>query len=243
MPVNAKTKGNGKGGKANTSAGRGTGQSQVQPTPPAAVPLVPSATAKHLLQIHEDLTAVRNCPLFQDLETFDALTIEQGGCQTPFNLDECKTVLGRPSVAARRWLHNARGAATGGTGNAALVYKCGFNLMHHDIMWLATPHVPISSWKIREIQRFHLDPQNPPHYFHVDLCLALDLVNPDWKLAVRLSPPEPWYALVNTVATAVRMSLSDSILRGWKNVLLTISACIEDIPPGDARFWRAQNLR
>ena len=72
---------------------------------------------------------------------------------------------------------------------------------------------------------------------------CLELANPDWKLAVRLSPPEPWYALVNTVATAVRMSLSDNILRGWKNVLLTISACIEDIPPGDARFWRAQSLR
>ena len=39
------------------------------------------------------------------------------------------------------------------------------------------------------------------------------------------------------------MQLSDTVLRDWKTVLLAISACIEAVPPGDARFWRAQNLR
>ena len=56
-------------------------------------------------------------------------------------------------------------------------------------------------------------------------------------------PPEPIYALIYSVEDATNTQQSDRILSMWKHVLLTSSAAIEAVPPGEARYWRAQNLR
>ena len=60
---------------------------------------------------------------------------------------------------------------------------------------------------------------------------------------MRLAPPEPKYALANTMAAALKVNLIDKVLRGWQAVLLNINARIENSHPGAARAWRAHNLR
>ena len=88
-------------------------------------------------------------------EALAALTLQQGGRQTPFDMTECQTVL-----AFRR-------GATDGDTVRPVVYRCGYNLMHHVILWLATPRVPISSSKIKEIQRFPSGSRAPAYLLQV----------------------------------------------------------------------------
>ena len=59
----------------------------------------------------------------------------------------------------------------------------------------------------------------------------------------RVSPPEPCGAVLCSIQKAMELGASDDILRRWRDILLTTSFPLEVILPGDARFWRAQNLR
>ena len=57
--------------------------------------------------------------------------------------------------------------------------KCALNVLWKDILWLAVPHVPISSAKMTEFQNFHLDPGSPPAHFPVETVFAVDMPGMD----------------------------------------------------------------
>ena len=59
----------------------------------------------------------------------------------------------------------------------------------------------------------------------------------------RVSPEEPVHALLFSIQEAIQAGCSDAILQRWRALLLTSSMVFEVIAPGDARYWRAQNLR
>jgi len=190
-----------------------------EPTPPVPVP---ESTAKHMVRMHTSLRTIRDHPLFADIDSLEPLSISAGGYQAPFDSTECRTVL----------------------TDTTAQYKCGFNIMRHDILWLAAPRVPISSNKINEYRSFNLDPANPPTQL-TQTVLAVDpTVDPISVSGLqRLSPPEPTYAWAYALAEAIDKGFGEGILLRWKKLLLTASVAIESVPPGESRYWRAQNLR
>ena len=215
-----------KGGKPAKAKAKAAPVPAASPPPdsgdtPPPVP-VPESTAKHVVRMHTALNTIRDHPIFADIDTLEPLSIANGGHQAPFESDACKTVL----------------------SDANAQYKCGFNIMCHDILWLATPRVPISSNKINRYMSFNLDPADPPG----ELTLTVLAVDPSVDSInatglQRLSPPEPTYAWAYALAEAIDKGLADDILLRWKKLLLTASVAIEAVPAGEARYWRAQNLR
>ena len=76
------------------------------------------------------------------------------------------------------------------------------------------------------------------HNFGVDV--NADIVRTHMQ---RLSPPEPIYALFYAMEAAINNGVDDAILLKWKKLILSAGVANESVFPGEARSWRAQNLR
>ena len=59
----------------------------------------------------------------------------------------------------------------------------------------------------------------------------------------RVSPEEPAHALLFSIQEAIQAGHGDDILKRWRALLLSSDMVFEVIAPGDARYWRALNLR
>lgn len=51
------------------------------------------------------------------------------------------------------------------------------------------------------------------------------------------------HALLFSIQEAIQAGCGDDVLKRWRALLLTCTLVFEVIAPGDARYWRAQNLR
>jgi hypothetical protein len=115
--------------------------------------------AEHLVKVHEALTTIRGCELFQDLCEATPLTIKEGGSQCPFAQRDLTQVLGADGKAE---------------------YKCGGNFLWIDHTWLCNHRVPFNQGQIRSIQRFDYPFGDPPsaHPYEMHIAVA-------WILLVR----------------------------------------------------------
>ena len=130
-------------------------------------------------------------------------------------------------------------------------YRCGGNFWWHDVTWLASHRVPVSNTQIAEIQKFYFPPMSPPSTWPTGLAVTVCVDSSDGDAEgnyttgglQRVSPEEVCHALLFSVATAIKEKAPDDIMMKWKNVFLTVNMVFESIPPGEERYWRAQNLR
>eukprot|EP00959_Pyramimonas_sp_CCMP1952_P445787 9333422-Pyramimonas_sp.AAC.1 len=60
---------------------------------------------------------------------------------------------------------------------------------------------------------------------------------------MRLSSPEPVFAVLFSIAKAIQEGVDEKIRMRWRKVLLTAPFQFEVVPEGEERFWRSQNLR
>ncbi|CAE7245726.1 unnamed protein product [Symbiodinium sp. CCMP2592] len=182
--------------------------------------------AEHLIRVHEALKAIRDCSVFDGIDAAEPLTIAQGGHQEPFAIGQAVKVFQRDATAH---------------------YSCGGNFFWCDQVWMANHRVPINKGQVQEIQRFYLPPMDPPKEFTYEIVAAVSAACDEEfhkkGSFQRLSPAEPCHALLFSIHEAISAKAPEPILRRWKELLLTTPFRFELVPQGEARFWRAQNLR
>lgn len=182
--------------------------------------------AAFFVQVHDAVKCISEHVVFQDIALAKPLTIAQGGHQMPFDQKMALKALEKGEDSS---------------------YKCGGNLFHHDLLWLAQHRIPFNKGQITQIQNFSLPPMEPPASFPYVVTVAVDAVTeealtPDghWR---RLSPAEPVFALLFSVAESIRENAEEAVLKKWLRVLLTIDFEILCIPDTETRYWKAVNLR
>ena len=152
------------------------------------------------------------------------MPIKEGGRQTEFKQEHCSQVLAG--------------------GNK---YICGINLFWQNWTWFANPRTPVNPGQVKEIQRFSLDPMKPPSELSFTTVIALDNYHTDvcdLKGALsRLSPPEPAIAFLYSVRDAIQNNADNATLLKWRTLALTATAQFEVVLPGEALYWRSQNIR
>lgn len=183
----------------------------------------PGFVSEHLIKVHEALKVIREHPVFKDLESAKPLSLAQGGTQAPFDLQAAKRAV----------------------GSEAGCYKCGCNFMWQGIVWMATHRVPINAGQIRAIKK-ELPYNSPPKTFPFTVTVGVEPETLEQRPEggwARLSPAEPVHALLFAMQEAIEQGCTEPVLKEWRRVCLTTSFSFENVPVGEARFWRAQNLR
>lgn len=192
----------------------------------SAAPATGPLLTKHLEKVHAAMKIIADERIFKDIAVSAPLHMGEGGQQHVFAQKDCTRVLSQ------------------GSGQ---IYKCGASVMWQDLIWLANHRVPPQMSVIKEIQRFHFKPDTPPDNFPFIITIGIDAADTDvlgMKGALqRLSPPEPIHALLFSTETAITNRVGHLILSKWRKLLLAATFHIEVVAPGEARFWRAQNLR
>ncbi|CAK0824600.1 unnamed protein product [Prorocentrum cordatum] len=107
--------------------------------------------------------------------------------------------------------------------------------------------VPINKGQIKELQRFALEPLQPPRHIPFETVIALDsaaqCVMGARGALQRLSPPEPAFAVILSIRDAIIQEAGDDALGKWRHTPMTASFRFELVTSRDDRYWRAQNLR
>lgn len=176
-----------------------------------------------LLRIHEALKTIRDHDVFKDIDAAKPLTVSQGASQSPYDKAQAQAALGNNSC-----------------------YSCGGNFFWADQIWLPNHRVPINSGQILALQTRFLPPMEPPATFPFTVTVALDSANDevlDGKAFQRLSPCEPCHAMLFSIQEAINGSADAAVLQSWRKLLLTTQFRLELVPMGEARYWRAANLR
>ena len=177
---------------------------------------------EQLMKIHEAIKCIRDHPLFKDIDTAKPLTVSQGGQQVPFELESLKKAI----------------------GSNAGCYRCGCNIWWSDLIWMANHRVPVNVGQVKAIQKTEFS--SPPSTFPFTVTVAVDkealASKPEggWQ---RLSPAEPVHALLLSIQHDIQSNVGEQRLKEWRRVCLTVSFTFEAVTAGEARFWRAQNLR
>ena len=177
--------------------------------------------------VHDAINKIMENAMFKDISEQEPYGLSNGGAQAAFKQTDMNAVLNRD-----------------GPG---LFYKCGFNFMWQSFTWMTNHRVPINKGQIKELQRFALEPHNPPRHFPWETVIALDSATQDVMGAKgalqRMSPPEPAFAAIFSIRDAIVQDAGDDVLAKWRDALLTAAFRFEVVTAGDDRYWRSQNLR
>ena len=178
-------------------------------------------------EIHDAINMMLEHPMFKDVVDQEPYNMSNGGAQAPFKQADMNAVLNK--------------------AGAGLFYKCGLHFMWQSFTWMTNHRVPINRGQIKELQRFALEPLNPPRHLPFETVIALDSATQCVMSAKgalqRLSPPEPAFAVIFSIRDSLIQEAGDDVLGKWRDALLTASFRFEVMTAGDERYWRAQNLR
>ena len=182
-------------------------------------------------QIHDAIRIIDDNPIFKDIHQMSPLTIAEGGFQEPCNYDSFSSVLQKPK-----------------TYNSNVVsYDCGGNFFWQSFVWMANHRVPVNMGMVKDMQRMRLSPSSPPSKLPFTTVIAVDNATADIMTnkggMARISNPEPVFATILSLESAIRNKESDEVLMAWRKTLLSAPFSLEVASPGEDRFWRAQNIR
>ncbi|CAK0830711.1 unnamed protein product [Prorocentrum cordatum] len=159
------------------------------------------------------------------------LTIAEGGSQEPYNYGSFNSVLKKSNT----------------DNNGAVSYDCGGNFFWQSFVWMANHRVPVNMGMVRDMQRMHLCPSSPPSKLPLTTVIAVDNATADIMEnkggMARISNPEPVFATILSLESAIRNKESDEVLMAWRKTLLSAPFSFEVVSPGEDRYWRAQNIR
>ena len=181
--------------------------------------------AAHLVKVHEALTKIRGCEIFQNLSDALPLAVKDGGNQAPFCHKDFVQALASDDA----------------------VYRCAGNFLWIDHTWLCNHRVPFNQGQIKAIQKFSYPPLDPPANNPFDMHVAVDEQN--FKVLEhvgslqRVSPEEIGHAMLFSILDAIEANAPDDVLRRWRKLALTMPFAFSICAPGEYRFWKAQNLR
>ena len=179
------------------------------------------ANLTYITKVHEALTKIKDHPCFAMIEQSDALSVGEGGSQSPFDLKDFKTAISGPSLS----------------------YTAGINLFWCDFLWTATPGVPV---RLSAIMNMSETLYKQPCALQ-DLVIAVESneVNPLTQKGslLRVSPEEMTSAFLFAIARDIQNSESNEVLLGWKRSILDTTGTFKLVPTSKDRYWLSLQLR
>jgi hypothetical protein len=182
----------------------------------------------HMVKVLSACTAIFDNEHFTNIKGEAPLRISQGGKEEPYSFGQCKIV-------------HTKDTTPGTALNA------GGNFFWQDFTLLSTHRVPMNQGQVKYIQTKFPSlkpPSRSPYRTSVAISgvTADECVGDDPKLQV-LSPIEISHAVLFSLQDAISSGASDEVLRSWKTLLLSWPMSWEVVALGEARTWRAGNLR
>ena len=209
---------------------------KVQPEPAAAallrsveVELLPgekdSANLAYIEKLANAWACIQEHDLFHNIQGAKPAGITanatESGTQSPFDLKSYRAAL----------------------KTAGQSYTAGINFFWIDLLWSATPGVPLRVSAIELMAKTTFGSPTPLGTVHV--AVPDHDYNPlERKGALlRVSPEEVTGAIVLAIARDVRNSESDEVLQAWKQVALSTTCVFRLMPSASDRYWYALNQR
>ena len=124
-------------------------------------------------------------------------------------------------------------------------YVAAGNMWWLDHMWCATPGVPMSIDRVKELGKFQF--QRGPTFLilnvhvYVDSC-EFDVLARKGSLW-RISPEENTDAVIFHVSDRIDAGATDEELIRWKTIFLSVCFRFESLGGEDETYWRAMELR
>ena len=164
---------------------------------------------------------------WEGVDALQPLSLAQGGVQAPFSAAECVQAM----------------------ANCGQTYKCAGNLFWHNVLANISHMTPINGGQVKEIMKFYFKEGSVTAVFPFEVVVAVteqEAASADKLTAClgtldRLSPEEPIHALLLAAEVAVNKGHADIPL--FLHLIRTIPFRFEIHPHGEARFWRAANIR
>ena len=209
---------------------------KVQPEPAAAallrsveIELLPgekdSASLAYIEKLANAWACIQEHDLFHNIQGAKPAGITanatESGTQSPFDLKSYRAAL----------------------KTAGQSYTAGINFFWIDLLWSATPGVPLRVSAIEFMAKTTFGSPTPLGTVHV--AVPDHDYNPlERKGALlRVSPEEVTGAIVLAIARDVRNSESDEVLQAWKQVALSTTCVFRLMPSASDRYWYALNQR
>lgn len=181
--------------------------------------------AAHLVRVHEALNVIHGCEVFAGIVDSTPLDIKEGGKQTPYSAKDMQYALA---------------CSDGGE------YRCGGNVFWLEHTWLCNHRVPFNEQQIKALQAF-FPHDKPPASSPFDFWVAVEHnkinLHEHRGSLQRVSPEEVGHAMLFSIAEAIKAGVPSEVLGQWKTLALTVPFVITVVEPGEARYWKAQNLR
>ena len=182
--------------------------------------------AAHIVRVHAAIEIIKACPIFENVTERQPLTLQQGGSIAPIV----------PKDLIRKMSTDGGEQVVLGGGN--------FFWLNHT--WLPNPRVPFNNGQLKQIaSKFPVDnpPSCSPYTFHVAMDSENYNIMEHLGGLARVSPEENDHVIIFQLAEAIKGGVSDDILRRWLNMLLSVPMSFCVVEPGNARYYKAQNLR
>ena len=209
---------------------------KVKPEPVAAtqlrsveIELLPGeedrANVAYIEKLGSAWACIQEHDLFRDIQGAKPAGItanaNESGTQSPFDLKSYRAAL----------------------KTAGQSYTAGINLFWIDLMWSATPGVPLRVSAIELMAKTIFGRPTPLGTIHV--AVPDHEYNPlERKGALlRVSPEEVTGAIVLAIARDIRNSESDEVLQAWKQIALSTTCVFKVMPSASDRYWYALNQR
>ena len=122
-------------------------------------------------------------------------------------------------------------------------YTAGINFFWIDLMWSATPGVPLRVSAIELMAKTTFGKPTPLGTIHV--AVPDHEYNPLERKGtlLRISPEKVTGAIVIAIARDIRNSESDEVLQAWKQVALSTTCVFKVMPSASDRYWYALSQR
>ncbi|CAK0864940.1 unnamed protein product, partial [Prorocentrum cordatum] len=162
---------------------------------------------KVLAQVHDALETINKDAIFAGVMDMEPLRIGDGGMQAPFSQEEFNNVLSTPPE----------------TNSFDHFYLCGGNFPWQSFTWLVNHRVPMNHGQIAELQRFSYKRDDPPDRLEFNVAACVDSANTDVLshkgAMMRLSSPEPVFAVLFSIAKAIQEGVDEKIRMRWQRLI------------------------
>ena len=164
---------------------------------------------------------VQGHPVFETIDSQDPLSIDMGGTQAPFSQKELEKSCSGELQA----------------------YTCGINLSWVNLVYSATPGIPIRMAAVQEVtEKTFLEP-TPME------SLSIGIPSHDYKVKshkgalMRVSPEEMTSAFIMAVARDITNGAPKDVLLKWRSTILSTPCKFVILATPMDRYWHALRVR
>ena len=164
---------------------------------------------------------IQGHPEFDSIDTQDPLSIAMGGTQAPFSQKELETSCSGELQA----------------------YACGINFSWVNLLYSATPGIPIRMAAVKEVTETTFLEPTPVESLSIGIPSHDYGVKSHKGALMRVSPEEMTSALIMAVARDITNQAPSDVLVKWRNMMLSTRCKFVVLPTPMDRYWHALRVR